>query len=157
MLDGIIFDERIYKFFLLFPQDKDSIFLTLRISPPQYIYQEIFGRSGGGAFYSDPHPINDGTVGGILNDIRFKLANLETLNKIIDRVKNDLLVMGGVTKIEQIQMKTFIEATYNSDYDIMYDSLLSVSMKNYFDEKKIKSIQKFENYYRIRFPLSPNY
>jgi hypothetical protein len=86
-----------------------------------------------------------------MNDIQFKLANVEVIHTLIEKVNADLISLGGIDDIEKTQMRSFIDATFKENYEPLYDSLLSRSMKNYFNDSTIKRYKDYEGYYKIEF------
>jgi hypothetical protein len=74
--------------------------LKKKIDLPRMFVVENRGFTGAGAF-SEPHPVLDGTLGGFLDDIKYRIVVLSAFNSAIERVNNELLRLGGATDLDK--------------------------------------------------------
>jgi hypothetical protein len=74
--------------------------LKIQVALPKGRIIENAGISGSGG-YGEPHPVLDGTLGGILQDLKFRIAVLVSLHDSIRAVDEALLRAGDTSDIEK--------------------------------------------------------
>ena len=130
----------------------DSTLLTTQVLPSQKIRVEAITPTGSttAAF---GHPFNDGTIGGILEDIKIRLSNLEVLREIIVEVELEMLAVGSKDELEEMQDKLLIKAAIDEKYISRYDTLLNKSLFKYFDKERLEEIKRYNHLYKLELKI----
>jgi len=108
--------------FVVPPEMKDK-----NLVPPTTITIENKGVVGAGG-YMETHPVRNGTYGGIIKDLRYRIVVLEGLRRAIDSLQEKMLSLGGTSVLErrvQVVRVNSIEAT--EFHDLFSDEMASIA------------------------------
>jgi hypothetical protein len=112
----------------------------IKITMPRQYMLENRGFSGAGA-YSETHPVLDGTLGGFLTDLKYRIVVLASIRQAITRANIELLQVGGTTdldkrlltvKVTTLQVQSFGTAFQDALTKLTSNSFLSDSEKKQF-------------------------
>ena len=74
----------------------------LRVIDPEYITEEsrLSSSPTKATMARDPHPVQDGTIAGAMQDIRLRIVELEAFRRMLEKLREDLIKLNGKTPVE---------------------------------------------------------
>lgn len=83
--------------------------------PATVITVENTGLLGSGG-YQEIHPVRDGTYGGIIRDLRYRILVLEVLRRSINDVQRNMLALGGSSALEKRVEEVRVSSLESSEF-----------------------------------------
>lgn len=152
-LNTIFYEQKLYESQLWRFDIRDSTLREIELLPSQLRHQEIIGSGGYMTYSALSHPINDGTIGGLLDDLIIRLAHLNAMNGIIEELAEDLVVYDNETESEKLQNKILLDLSFKKKSFVLYDTLLYKNLEKHFDEDRIKKIIEYKDLYKVDLEL----
>lgn len=107
-----------------------------RLLEPTMYTVENPGLHGAG-MYSEIHPVRDGTYGGCINDIKYRIVVIEALRRSIAASEKKLLELGGVDENEKRYQVVRFSSLESSEYNESLDKeIASIAAKFLSPEEK---------------------
>lgn len=74
---------------------------TIKVSDPRVYSIEIVGFGGNASMSTSSHPVLDGTLGGYVADLKYRILVAASIKKALDRLNDDLLQIGGAEALDK--------------------------------------------------------
>ena len=125
---------------------------SIKIASSKVITMEIIQPTGA-AMTSHGHPIHNGTLRGVVNDIKFRIVSLEAFRTTMNALREDLLELGAdkptQKRMERVEVVSLFEEKFSKSYQEQVDHLAKAALP----EEESKQLDQYRYLYLISVPI----
>lgn len=133
-----------------------DLYPNIPILPPRRIevQQALGGRFIGGT--SAVHAVNDGTLRGVMLDVKFRIVQLRAYRKAMDHINRRILEYGGDTDFQKMVKKIAVAAAVDQEFFSAYERYVAEASDKLLLDEERKIFQKYGYLYRIENIAPPS-
>ena len=98
---------------------------------------------------SHGHPIHDGTLKGVVDDITFRVVSLEAFRRTMNALRKNLLELGGETPIQKRVERVGVISLFEENFSSNYQEKIRILAKEALSEKESTQLARHESLYLI--------
>jgi hypothetical protein len=123
--------------------------------PPREITvpQALGGRGVGG--FSAPHAVNDGTLRGVMLDVKFRIVHLRAYRKAMQDINRRILEYGGDTAFQKLMNKSAVATTVSQEFIPAYERYVAEASDKLLLDEERKIFRKYGYLYRVENIVPP--
>jgi len=111
------------------------------------VEQVLGGRGMGGT--SMPHAVNDGTLRGVMLDVKFRIVHLRAYRKAMEVINRKILEYGAATASQKLINESGVTAVVNEEFTPAYRYCVAEASDKLLLDEERKIFQKYEYLYRV--------
>ncbi len=134
---------------------RTDLYPNIPILPPRTIRveQALGGRGMGG--FSAPHAVNDGTLRGVMLDIKFRIVQLRAYRKAMEHINRRILEYGGDTAFQKLMNKTAVATSVDQEFVPAYERYVAEASDKLLVAEERNIFRKYEYLYRVENIVPP--